>query len=134
MAKKKPEIELYSYGIYTAWDALSKEIPRLLEMTSKIPIKDGIEFGYVLKIKKAKGAKIYLEIHHPPIKDKNGDLMPVFKAELYVSSNDFIYFQGDSVWEPLGEKAGIWTLITFMDKKEIARKKFELFIENKQTI
>ncbi len=126
MAKRKPEIELYSYGIYTEWDSTSKEIPKLLEITDEIPVKEGIEFGYVLKIKKAKGSKIDLEIHHPPIKDEHGKPMPVFTAQLYVNSNNFTYFQGDTVWEPLAEKAGEWMLITFMDGKEIARKKFKL--------
>lgn len=128
MSKKKPEIEIYSYGIYSEWDSNSKKIPKLLEITSKIPVKDGIEFGYVLKIKKAKGAKIDLEIHHPPIKDKDGNLMPVFRAEIYVSSNNYTYFQGDSVWEPLEEKAGTWTLFTYIKGKEIAKKKFELYM------
>lgn len=130
MPKRKPEIELYSYGIFTEWDSNSKEIPKLLEITTEIPVKDGIEFGYVLKIKKAKGAKIDIEIHHPPIKDEKGNLMPVFRAQLYVSSNDFTFFQGDTVWEPLAEKAGTWQLVTFMDGKEIARKKFTLIYED----
>lgn len=132
MAKRKPEIELYSYGIYSEWDSASREIPKLLKITTEIPIKDGIEFGYVLKIRKAKGAKIDLEIHHPPIKDKNGNLMPVFRAQLYINSNDFTYFQGDTVWEPLNEKAGDWLLITFLDGKEVARKKFKLIYDARQ--
>ena len=126
MAKRKPEIELYSYGIYTEWDRNARTIPKLREITHNIPCKLDVEFGYVLKIKKAKGAKIDLEIHHPPIKDENGKLMPVFRGELYVNSNDFEYFQGDTVWEPIKEKAGIWTLVTFLDGKEIARKKFQV--------
>lgn len=130
MAKRKPEIELYSFGVYSEWERNSKRIPKLLDITTSIPVKYGVEFGYVLKIKKAKGSIINLEIHHPPIKDEKGNLMPIFRGELHVNSNDFEYFQGDTVWDPLEEKAGVWELVTFLDGKEVARKKFYLTLES----
>ncbi len=126
MAKRKPEVELYSYGVYSKWERESRDIPKLLEITDTIPCELDIEFGYVLRIKKAKGAKLNLEIHHPPIKDEKGNLMPVFRGELVVNSNNYEYFQGDTVWEPIEEKAGKWTLVTFLDNKEVARKSFYL--------
>ncbi len=48
MPCQKPFVELYSYGIYETWDRLSKKIPGLLKITTKIVIIPGIEFGYVL--------------------------------------------------------------------------------------
>ncbi len=128
MAKRRPEVELYSYGRYSKWEKESKDIPKLLEITTDIPCEEDVEFGYHLKIKKAKGAKITLEIHHPPIKDEKGNLMPVFRGELIINSNTFEYFQGDSIWEPVEEKAGTWTCITWIDGKEVARKSFNMFL------
>ncbi len=132
MAKRKPEVEIYSYGIYSKWESTSKEIPKLLEITQNIPCEVDVEFGYHLKIKKAKGAKIRLENHHPPIKDEKGNLMPVFRGELIINSNNFDFFQGDTIWDPIHDKAGTWTCITWIDGVEVARKSFDLVLSKKK--
>ena len=65
MAKKKIEVEMYSYGEYTQWNKESKALPQLVEITDRIAAKDGTEFGYVLYVKKAKGKRIFFRIEHP---------------------------------------------------------------------
>lgn len=126
MPHKKPEIELYSHGIYEPWDRSSKAIPRLKSITTHIPVEPQIEFGYVLKIKKAKGSKITFSIHHPPFVNEEGEIAPSFEGHEYITSNDWSFYLGDTVWPPYEDKAGDWELITWLDGKEIARKTFTL--------
>ncbi len=128
MAKRKIEHELYSYGIYSRWERQSKDLPKLLEITDRIPIKDDIEFGYVLKIKGAKGKKIVFRIDHPPFKNPEGKIEPSFKGEYFINSNDYEFFLGDTVWEPYENKAGEWELSTWLDGKLIAKKKLKLYM------
>ncbi|MDG5800682.1 DUF3859 domain-containing protein [Marinilabiliaceae bacterium ANBcel2] len=129
MAKKRPKVELYSYGIYEPWERDSKKIPSLKEITTKIPIVKNIEFGYVIKIKKGKGSKIDFIINHPPFIDKSGEIAPPFSGREYVNSNDWEFFLGDTVWEPYEDKIGTWELITWLNDKEIARKNFTLYLK-----
>ncbi len=128
MPSKKADIELYSYGIYEPWNRSSKEIPKLKTITTRIPVVPEVEFGYVLKIKKAKGSLISFMIHHPPFLNENGEPSPSFTGEEYINSNDWSFYLGDTVWPPYEDKAGEWELITCLDGKEIARKSFTLFL------
>ena len=127
MAKKKIEVELYTYGLYTEWDRDSKKLPKIKKITTQIPADIGIEFGYILKIKKAKGKKITFCIDHPPFTDNEGNIRPPFTGEYYINSNDYEFFLGDTVWEPLYDKLGEWTLTTWIDGVEIAKKTLHLF-------
>mgnify|MGYP001110013901 CR=1 FL=1 len=122
MAKRKPEFELYSYGIYSQWERESKEIPKLMEITTIIPAQIDIEFGYVLKIKRGKGIKLHFTIEHPPFEDENGKLMPPFTGEHFVNSNDWQFFLGDTIWEPMHNKLGEWRLITEYNGQVVASK------------
>ncbi|MCU4177364.1 DUF3859 domain-containing protein [Carboxylicivirga sp. N1Y90] len=126
MAKKKISYELYSYGIYSRWERESKQLPKLVEITTQITIKPDIEFGYVIKIKGAKGKKLVYEIDHPLFKDKHGNIEAPFVGEVYVNSNDYEFFLGDTVWEPYEDKAGEWKLSTWMDDELIAYKQLIL--------
>lgn len=126
MAKKKVDIELYSYGQYTKWDRESRELPRILEITQVIQAEIGTEFGYLLKIRKGKGKKLEFRIIHPPFKDEQGDIAPDFTGEYYVNSNDYSFFLGDCVWEPLEDKLGPWRLITYLDGQVIADKTLQV--------
>lgn len=128
MPRKKPEVELYSYGIYEPWNRASKAIPKLKCITTLIQIQPTVEFGYVLKIKKAKGSRVQFVINHPPFINEQGTIAPPFEGEEYIKSNDWSFFLGDTVWPPYADKAGDWELITWLDGKEIARKKFSLNI------
>jgi len=128
MPKKRPGIELYSYGIYEPWNRASKDLPKLKKITNKIPIKPDIEFGYIIKIRKAKGSSLTFIINHPEFLNSNGKPAPPFKGKELIPSNNWSFFLGDTVWLPYENKAGNWELITWLDGKEIARKNFELII------
>lgn len=132
MPKRKIETELYSYGIYESWDKGSKELPKLKAITTEIPVIPGIEFGYVIKIKRAKGKKIQFIIDHPPFNDENGNVMPSFEGEEYIASNEWSFFLGDTVWEPYEDKEGLWKLTIILENQTIAVKDFRLYLENKE--
>ena len=131
--KRKPEVELYSYGIYSPWDRQSRDLPELKAISTTIPVQPEVEFGYVLRIRGGKGYTLTYEINHPPIQDKNGEWMPSFTGDIIIPSNDWEFFLGDTVWEPFEEKAGQWILITRIQGREVARKSFELRLSSPDT-
>jgi hypothetical protein len=102
LGKRKFDIELYTYGEYSTWDRTSKALPRILNITGTIEAEIGTEFGYVLRIRKAKGSKIFFRIIHPPFQDEKGNVM-----------DDFT-----------------WRLITELDGKVIADKTLWLVSKN----
>lgn len=110
-----------SYGLYSPHTS-GKEIPSILKFSDEIPVSLDVEFGYVLRIKKGKGKKIAFKIDHPPFKTQDGTKAKPFVGELYVRSNDFRFFLGDTFWEPLDDKRGRWVLTTWLDDKEVAKK------------
>ena len=126
MSKKKFDIALYTYGEYSTWNRESKALPKILNITDTIEAEVGTEFGYVLKIKKAKGCKIDFRIIHPPFNDEFGEPMDDFTGEVYINSNDYEFFLGDCIWEPLEDKLGAWRLVTELEGKVIADKTLHL--------
>ena len=126
MTRKKPEIKIKSYGIFTSFDSESKQLPHIQEFTTEIPAQIGIEFGYILNIKKARGQKLTFLIEHPPFPNQLGQITPPFTGEIYIRSNDFNFFLGDTVWEPAENKIGPWTLKTFWNDNLIAEKTFQI--------
>lgn len=122
MAKKKVSVEIYTYGEYTRWDKESNDLPSILNITDRIEAEPGTEFGYVLRILKGKGKKLEYRIEHPPFCDENGDLMPDFTGEVFVNSNQYNFFLGDSIWEPVDDKFGKWRFICYIDKRIVADK------------
>lgn len=126
MARKKPQIKIDSWGIYTPLDPDSKELPRLLKMTHEIPCELGIEFGYIVNIKKARNRKLQYCIEHPKIPDEQGRPLPPFDGEVYIRQNDWDFFIGDTVWEPLENKVGPWRITLAIDGELIADRTFQL--------
>jgi len=128
MAKRKPEVRMASHGVYTPFKRDSDALPKPIEITSTIPAKLGIEFGYTLIIRKARGALLTFRIEHPPFHDEpqHDDIFKPFEGEQYVRSNDYTFFLGDTFWEPLSNKVGTWTLTTWLDDERIARKAFDV--------
>jgi hypothetical protein len=122
MAKKKPEVSMHSHGLYDGWDRESKELPRLVKITTEIEVALDVEFGYVLRIRNARNGKITFRIDHPPFKDSSGATAAPFEGELYVKTNDFRFFLGDSVWAPVEDKLGEWRLTTWLDGRMVAEK------------
>lgn len=127
MPKIAPVFSIRSYGLYTAWDRESKTLPKIIKHTLDIPAEVGIEFGYILSVKKAKGEVLDFSIEHPPFCDENGEFMPPFVGTYFINSNDFEFFLGDTIWEPVDDKKGIWTLIVSYKGKEVVRKSFNIF-------
>lgn len=70
MAKRTPVIEMTSYGIYSLWDAKAKELPQIKAFTQTVTADEGVEFGFTVNIKKAKGQLLQFCIHHPGIINK----------------------------------------------------------------
>lgn len=126
MSKKKIDIELYTYGEYTHWERDNRDIPQIMQITEVVAAEIGTEFGYVLKIKGGKGQKLTFCIDHPPFKDEQGEVTPSFTGEQYIQSNDYEFFLGDCIWEPLEDKLGAWTMTTFLDGKIVAQKTLSL--------
>ncbi len=128
MAKKKPEVKLRSWGIYTPLDPSSKDLPKLIKMTRDIPCELDIEFGYIVNIKKAKNRKLQYCIYHPDIPDEDGTPRPPFDGEVYIKQNDWDFFIGDTIWKPVENKQGPWRITLAIDGQLIADETLNLFL------
>lgn len=126
MRKRKPVFEIYSFGEFSTWDRNSKDIPRILKITTEIEAGIGTEFGYVLHIKQGKGETLTFRIDHPPFENSRGEMAPPFEGEEFIRTNDYQFYLGDCVWEPLHNKLGEWKLTTFHNGKTVAQKVFNL--------
>ncbi|MER2492437.1 DUF3859 domain-containing protein [Catenovulum sediminis] len=127
MAKSKVVVEMLSYGIYSKWDNNDKSLPKIQEFTTQVPAEVDIEFGFIVNIKKARGAKIRYCIYHPDIPDKHGQAMPPFDGEEYVRNNSWDFYLGDTIWLPIEDKIGEWRMEIELDNKIIASKTFDVF-------
>ena len=133
MAKSKPQITLESYGIYTNWDKADKALPQITQFTTKVTACIDVEFGLIVNIKKAKGEKLHYCIYHPGIIDTNGEVMLPFEGTVYVKDNDWSFYLGDTVWEPIEDKIGDWRMTLSLAGKVIADKTFNLINEKTKT-
>ena len=113
---------MHSHGQYDGWDRESKELPNLVKITTEIETALDVEFGYILRIRNARNSKISFRIEHPPFKDSSGEVSPPFDGELYVKTNDFRFFLGDTIWAPVEDKRGEWQLTTWLDGTKVADK------------
>ena len=129
MPKRKFAIRMSSHGIYTQWESDSKDLPQIVEFTTRIPARVDIEFGFVVNIKGAKNQQLDYCIYHPDIPDADGVPRPPFDGTVYVKTNDWNFFLGDTVWEPIADKVGDWRLTLEMGGEIIAEKTFEVFHE-----
>ena len=126
MEKRRPTFKIYSYGEYSKWDRESREIPKILDFTTEIEASIGTEFGYVLHIKNGKGESVQFRIDHPPFLDEKGQVTPPFTGEQFIRTNDFEFYLGDCIWEPLEDKKGKWELTSWYQGKIVANKIFNL--------
>lgn len=129
MAKPKPQIRMSSHGIYTNWESASKDLPQIVEFTTRVPARVDIEFGFIVNIKKAKNQLLEYCIYHPDILDAEGQVRPPFDGSVYVKSNDWNFYLGDTIWLPLADKLGEWRMTVELEGKIIAEKTFEVFLE-----
>jgi hypothetical protein len=128
MAKKKVEVTLKHWGIYTPWDKKSTALPELVKVTRNIPCELDIEFGYVVNIKKAKKKKLQYCIHHPGIPDEEGVPMAPFAGEEFIRNNDWDFFIGDTIWAPVENKQGPWRITLAIEGEIITDETFNLIL------
>lgn len=127
MAKRKPDLRMRSYGIYTQWESDSKELPDLKEVTTDIPAHIDVEFGFIVNIKWAKNSELFFCIDHPGILDAQGRRRAAFDGSVFIKTNDWHFFLGDTIWEPIQDKLGPWHLTLELEGKRVAEKTFTLF-------
>ncbi len=126
MGKRRPSFKMYSYGEYSGWDRNSSEIPKILDFSTDIKASIGTEFGYVLHIKNGKGEILEFKIDHPPFTDDEGNISPPFTGEQFIRTNDYQFYLGDCIWEPLEDKLGKWEITTYYKGELVAHKIFNL--------
>lgn len=119
-------MEIVSYGKYTKWDRESRELPELLELTYEVTAEIGVEFGMIVEIFQAKGRFLDFQIDHPPFTDADGNIEPAFEGSYQIRNNPYAFFLGDTIWEPVEDKRGPWTMTIFMDGKKLASKTIQL--------
>lgn len=124
MARPEPVVEMLTFGIHSKWDAEDKALPKIKTFTLDIPLELDIEFGFIVNIKRAKNQKVRYCIYHPDIPGKDGEPMAPFDGEEYVRSNDWDFYLGDTLWEPLEDKAGEWRMTLELNGSIIADKTF----------
>ncbi|HDR51058.1 MAG TPA: DUF3859 domain-containing protein [Mariniphaga anaerophila] len=61
-------------------------------------------------------------VYYCSFKNKNGKIAPPFEGEQFIRTNDFLFYLGDCVWEPLEDKLGNWELTTYHKGKVVAHK------------
>jgi len=58
--------------------------------------------------------------------------MQPFEGNVYVKDNDWSFYLGDTVWEPIEDKIGDWRMTLSLAGKVIADKTFKL-VANEET-
>lgn len=125
-ANKKFDFSIESYGIYTRWNRNSRDLPEIVKFTNEVPAETDAEFGMILRIKKGKGVLLDFTIDHPPFMDDSGKISPSFSGQQLVTSNDYLFFIGDCIWEPVDDKKGLWTVTVEHKGKLLTKKEFDV--------
>ena len=124
--KPLPDVEIVSYGKYTKWDRESRDLPELLELTHEVEAELGVEFGMIVEIFQAKGRFLDFRIDHPMFTDSEGNVEPPFEGSYQIRNNPYAFFLGDTIWEPIEDKRGPWTMSIFIDGQKLASKTIQL--------
>ncbi|GIU27828.1 DUF3859 domain-containing protein [Shewanella schlegeliana] len=132
MSKLKPDVTIVRSGIFTQWDEESNNLPRLLKSTMHVPAEIDIEFGFIAQIKKAKNQKLKYCIYHPDIPDDSGQVRLPFEGEVFVKSNDWKFYLGDTIWAPEHNKVGNWRMTLEIKGKVIAEKTFKVHLNEEE--
>ena len=131
MGRRKPEIRMRTWGIYSQWDSDSKQLPKIVQVTTSVPAVVDIEFGFVVNVKGAKNQELEYCIDHPGILDDAGNRRAPFTGTVYVKTNDWDFFLGDTIWHPVDDKLGEWCLTVEMGGTPVAEKSFDVFLPTK---
>lgn len=65
-------------------------------------------------------------IKHPPFKNDAGNIEPDFTGEYYVNSNQYEFYIGDCIWNPVEDKVGIWEIEVFHNGYKLVNKVFKV--------
>jgi hypothetical protein len=130
MSVKKFPVEIVSCGLYSGWDPTSKDLPKFKRSTTTVPGQLDVEFGYIVNIRKARGEKLDYCIDHPPFNGSNGEPAPPFTGTVHIKSNDWDFFLGDTLWEPLSDKIGSWRLTLSIRGRMVAEETFDVVAES----
>ena len=98
----------------------------MVEATTNVPARIDIEFGFVVNIKGAKNQELHFCIDHPGILDAQGRRRDPFDGSVYVKTNDWNFYLGDTIWDPIEDKLGDWRMTLELDGKLIAQKTFHV--------
>lgn len=123
---KNPKTRMRTYGIYDKWESNAKELPKIKEIATRIPAHVDIEFGFIVNIVGAKNQELTYCIDHPGIRDTDGQVRAPFDGTVYVKTNDWDFYLGDTIWEPVADKLGSWRMTLELGGQLIAEKTFEL--------
>lgn len=115
-------MEIVSYGQYTTWDRESRDLPELINLTKEVKAEVGVEFGMIVEIFQGKGRFLDFIIDHPPFKDIDGNIEPSFEGTEQIRSNPYSFFLGDTIWEPVDDKKGPWTMTVYMNGEKVASR------------
>ncbi len=126
MAKSTLQSSITSFGIYDTWNEKSKDLPKVKKFTTDVPAEIDVEFGFIINIKKGKGKKITFCIYHPDIPDKQGNIMPPFTDDVYIRDNNWNFYLGDTIWEPVHSKLGDWRMTIECEGHLLADKTFTI--------
>ena len=129
MAKRKPEVRIRSYGIYSQWESGAKDLPRFVAATTRVRAELNVEFGFIVNIKGGKNLQLEYQIDHPGILDTDGNRRAPFDGAEFIKKNDWNFYLGDTIWEPIADKLGDWRMSLEMEGQLIADKTFHLYLE-----
>ena len=93
-----------------------------------MPAELGIEFGFVVNIKGAKNRELDYCIDHPGILDSEGNRRAPFDGSVFVRTNDWDFYLGDTIWEPIADKLGLWRMTMELDGAVIGEKVFNVVL------
>ena len=117
-----------SYGVYSQWDADARELPQIAEFTTRVRAEIDVEFGFVVNIKGAKNQELDYCIDHPGILDADGNRREPFDGTVFVKTNDWDFYLGDTIWPPIEDKLGAWRMTLELNGTIIAEKTFDLYL------
>ena len=132
--RKTPQVHIKTFGIYSQWDRNSRELPKILQRTTRVEAVIDIEFGMVVNIINAKNMPLDFCIDHPGIRDDQGKVRRPFDGTVYVKTNDWDFYLGDTIWDPIEDKLGNWRMTLELEGEVIADKTFELVSSHTEQI
>lgn len=133
MAKQKPNVIVRTFGVYSKWNSNAKELPSFIQSTTRIPAQIDVEFGLVINVKGGKNLPINFCIDHPGISDEHGIKRPAFEDTVYIKTNDWDFYLGDTIWQPIEDKLGKWRMTLELQGAIVAEQSFELYLPAAQS-